>query len=411
MAYCKKCGWELNTGANFCPNCGESTSQSSVSPQEVKSNEVTTSSKPKAQKATSTQKKTKVAHKRKRKEPIHYDAWVKIALVIGSCLMAYSLFDISTNSYVIWGANILGCLSIIYASVLILLGKSEIDNQGAMAMAVISLLWFPVMKGLDYLAGEGEKDKIEHFSDFSDVLPSNGSRMFIAEETKPYGSKNVTLKRIILYEKNDEMDYELEGVTSSGRRYSEKGGWFPDKSETYQAREYNFTKLCAGSILVECSNYFIDYQGNVYFCTGFTTSSEDVANAFSRGPIAKLRVATEEEFEKWKNGESEGSENNSSITIKPNTQEEKDYAEKGYNDGAEFGSIGGLMNGFGGMLDLADAVGVTDEEMDGAIRNAAVRKYDERYDNTTASNQERLKEIYIQHYIEGFKSKTNASNN
>ena len=127
--------------------------------------------------------------------------------------------------------------------------------------------------------------------------------------------------------------------------------------------------------------------------------------------VHSLVLCSESEYEKWKNGESEGSENNSSITIKPNTQEEKDYAEKGYNDGAEFGSIGGLMNGFGGMLDLADAVGVTDEEMDGAIRNAAVRKYDERYDNTTASNQERLKEIYIQHYIEGFKSKTNASNN
>ena len=83
MGYCKKCGLELNNGANFCPNCGESTSQSSVVSQDGKVNEVMTSSKPQAQRVDSTHKKTKVAHKRKKKEPIRDDWWVKIALVIG----------------------------------------------------------------------------------------------------------------------------------------------------------------------------------------------------------------------------------------------------------------------------------------------------------------------------------------
>ena len=34
MAYCKKCGEELNPGAKFCPNCGEATSMSNESIQE-----------------------------------------------------------------------------------------------------------------------------------------------------------------------------------------------------------------------------------------------------------------------------------------------------------------------------------------------------------------------------------------
>ena len=141
-----------------------------------------------------------------------------------------------------------------------------------------------------------------------------------------------------------------------------------------------------------------------------TPSGEDVAKAFKKGAIAKLRVATEAEAEEWRQRKESGDDSNSAITIKPNTPEEKDYAEKGYNDGAEFGAVGGLMGGFGGMLDLADAVGVTEDEMEVAIRNSATRTYDEKFESPTSSKQERLKEIYIQHYIEGFKSKTKASN-
>ena len=410
MGYCKKCGLELNNGANFCPNCGESTSQSSVVSQDGKVNEVIASSKPQVQRVNSTHKKTKVAHKRKKKEPIHYDWWVKIALVIGGCLLIYSLFDISNSSIILWGANILGCVSILYAIAMILLGKSEIDNQGAKMLAVVSLLWLPVLKGLDYLVTADAKNSVENFSDFSDVLPTGGGQLFIAEETKPYSEKNITIKSIMLFERNDERDYQLDGATSSGRYYTEKGKWMAHNSEVYQAVEYNFTHLWDYNLMRECKNYYIDENGYVYYCAGITPSGEDVAKAFKKGAIAKLRVATEAEAEDWRQRKESGEDSNSAITIKPDTPEEKDYAEKGYNDGAEFGAVGGLMGGFGGMLDLADAVGVTEDEMEVAIRNSATRTYDEKFESPTSSKQERLKEIYIQHYIEGFKSKTKASN-
>lgn len=403
MGYCKKCGWELNTGANFCPNCGEPTSESSVARQEVKA-----AIKSQARK-TSTAGNTKVAHKRKKKAPIRYGTWEKVALVIGGCLLIVSLFNIGMDSLLIFGVNILGCLSMLYAIVTILLRKSEITNQGAQVLAIVSLLFFPVMKGMEYLAIEDNKNKIEYFSDFSDVLPDDGSRLFIAENTKPYGMKNITIKRIVLYEKNDERDFELEGITDKGYKFTEKGGWFADKKETYQAQEYKYTHLCAGSIFKECHHYFVDYSGNVYFCTGLTVSGEDVAKAFSKVPIAKLRVATDEEIEAWQQDQANG-DNKTAVTIKPQTSEEKEYAENGFKDGAAFGSVGDMTGGFGGAIDIAKTVGVLDDEIDVAIRNAASRDYEEKYGNTTSSKQERLKEIYTQHYIDGFRSKMNTSN-
>lgn len=405
MAYCKKCGEELNSGAKFCPSCGEATSKSNESGQECREKDVKTAGKTNVRNVKSPTK-TRVVHKRKKNE-VSLNWWIKIAVAVAILILVFNLMIIPDSLFIIC-LNFVGAIALIFGLVSAYRGK--IDMDGIKALLVVSVLWYPVMRGLDYLISSREKDKIENFSDFSDALPSNGSRLFVAEDTKPCGSKNVTLKRVILYEKNDERDYELDGVTSSGRGYSEKGGWFPDKSETYQAREYNFTKLCAGNILTECTNYFIDYQGYVYFCTGIMPSSEDVAKAFQRGAIAKLRVATKSEEDDWRQGKSSGDKNQSAITINPSSPEEKKYAENGYNDGAEFGAIGGLMGGFGGVLDVADAVGVTDEEMDGVIKNAATRKYDEKYDTPTSSEQKRLKEIYIQHYIEGFKSKTKTSN-
>lgn len=90
MAYCKKCGEELNPGANICPCCGESTSPSNDVEQRSESNEVTSSNKPKPQIATSTTKKVKVAHKRKKKETNHLTFWIKVALGIGAFLLLLS---------------------------------------------------------------------------------------------------------------------------------------------------------------------------------------------------------------------------------------------------------------------------------------------------------------------------------
>lgn len=183
MSYCKNCGEELNTGANYCPHCGEPTSKSSEVEQKSKDTEVKTTGKPQAQNVTSPAKKTRVAHKRKKKEPIHYDWWIKIALVIGMCLLIYSLFDISTSSLILWGTNILGCVSILYASIMILLGKSEIDNYGAKMLAIVSLLWLPVLKGMDYLATSVDtKERVEKSVNSSDVISSNDSRMTQQEQ-------------------------------------------------------------------------------------------------------------------------------------------------------------------------------------------------------------------------------------
>lgn len=406
MAYCKKSGEILNTDASYCPSCGEPTSKSNEVSQENNVTKDKSENSTQVSKVALKAKKTRLVHKRKKDgDKVNLSWWTKIALVIAILVLIYSLM-VLPDTIIIALLNFVGAVAIICGLVSAFRGKIEMD--GIKVLLIVSFLWFPIMKGLDYLLYSREKDKVEHFRHFEDALPSNGGQVFIAEETKPYGSKNVTLKRVVLYEKNDERDYTLEGVTSSGRAYSEKGEWFPDESETHLAVEYNYTKMCAGNILTECTNYYIDDDGYIYFCTGIIDSSEDVANAFKRGAIAKLRVASDEEAEEWRQGKPVEHEGNNVNTIAPKTPEEKEYAQAGYSAGAEFGAIGGLMGGFGGVLDLADAVGVSDEELDGAIRNSAISSYDEKYENRTGSNQDRLKEIFIQSYIEGFKSKVKA---
>lgn len=242
------------------------------------------------------------------------------------------------------------------------------------------------------------KDQIVSKS-FNDNLPYNGARLFIAENTKPYGDKNVIIKRIALFEKNGNRDYKLEGLTSSGRRYNEEGSWEPNESKTYQAVEYNYTKL-AGS-----KYYFIDNSGYVYYSSAWLLDEKDVSTAFKNGAVAQLRVATEEETEDWKHGKSV--ETKKGETITPKTQEEKEYAQAGYKDGSEFALVGKLA-GVGGLLDLADAVGV-DADLNSAIKDAAISDYNKRYDNPTTSKQKRLKDIYIQNYIEGFMSNSEAN--
>lgn len=234
---------------------------------------------------------------------------------------------------------------------------------------------------------------------FYDNLPYNGARLFMAEETKPYGSKNVSLKRVALYEKNGNRDYKLEGLTSSGRHYNEEGSWKPNESKTYHAVEYNYTKL------VGSNYYFIDEKGYVYYSSAWLLDEKDVSTAFNNGAVAKLRVATEKETEDWRQGKSVETKKGGTIT--PNTQEEKEYAQAGYKDGSEFALVGKLA-GIGGLLDLADAVGV-DANLKSTVRDAAISDFNKKYDNPTTSKQKRLKDIYIQNYIEGFMSNSEAN--
>lgn len=333
------------------------------------------------------------------------ELWVKIGLTVALLLLFYSILDIRSDS-IKWH-NIVISLILIGSIVSAFMGK--IERGSAKILMYVCLLWYPVLKLIDNYE-HSKQENMEYFYDFKDALPHDGSRLFIADNAKPYGSKNVTLKWLILYEKDDNRDYIIEGETSSGRIYREEGKWTPRKSETYQAREYQYTSLSAGNIFTECTNYFVNYDGRVYFCYGILTNSKDVADAFGRGAIAKLRIATKEEAEKWRLEKSHDSENKSDNTITANTPEEKEFAEAGYKAGSDFGSIGDKLGGFFGMLDLADAVGATKEEMDGAIRRAAIREYEEKYNSPTNSKEERLKEIFIESYVIGFKSTTKSTN-
>ena len=378
MAYCSKCGSQLSDGAKFCPKCGY----------------------PAVKKDSST-----YSYANNNQEEEGLELWVKIGLTVAIILLFYSIFDIKSDSLRL--GNTIFSLILIGSIIPAFMGR--IDRSGAKILMCVCLLWYPVLKLLDTYKYSQQENKT-FFTDFNDVLPHNGSRLFIAEDAKPYGSKNVTLKSLVLYKKSDNRDYIIEGETSSGRIYREEGKWTPKESETYQAREYRYTSLSAGNLFTECTNYFVNYDGQVYFCNGILTTSKDVADAFGSGAIAKLRIATKEETEKWRQEKTNDSESKNSSVITANTPEEKKFAEAGYKAGAEFGSVGEQLGGFFGMLDLADAVGATKEEMDGAIRRAAIRDFEEKYDSPTNSKEERLKEIFIESYIVGFKSSTKSTN-
>lgn len=379
MAFCSKCGTQLSDGAKFCPKCGNPVVKKDSSTYSYANNN--------------------------QEEEDGLELWVKIGLIVAIILLFYSIFDIKSDSLRL--GNTIFSLILIGSIISAFMGR--IDRSGAKILMCVCLLWYPVLKLLDTYK-YSQQENSTFFTDFNDVLPHGGSRLFIAEDAKPYGSKNVTLKSLVLYEKNDNRDYIIEGETSSGRIYREEGKWTPQKSETYQAREYRYTSLSAGNLFTECTNYFINYDGRVYFCTGILTTSKDVADAFGSGAIAKLRIATKEETEKWRQEKTNESESKNGNEITANTPEEKKFAEAGYEAGAEFGSVGEQLGGFFGMLDLADAVGTTKEEMDGAIRRAAIRDFEEKYDSPTNSKEERLKEIFIESYIVGFKSSTKSTN-
>lgn len=369
---CGNCGGEFNGKAEFCPHCGTKVNWS----------------------ANETEKLTK--------KQIVALLVSFVLLVIGSICAFYGIrFIPFFLGLVIIVAPLLPFAVWLYSDDIQIQGNTKLKTVVNLTLYV-AILYLIVTSSLaiyKFIVTQTDTNEQIVSKSFNDNLPYNGARLFIAENTKPYGDKNVTIKRIALYEKNGNRDYKLEGLTSSGRPYNEEGSWSPNESKTYQAVEYNYTKL-AGS-----KYYFIDNSGYVYYSSAWLLDEKDVSTAFKNGAVAQLRVATEEETEDWKQGKSIETKNEKTIT--PKTQEEKEYAQAGYKDGSEF-ALAGKLAGIGGLLDLADAVGV-DVELNSAIKDAAISDYNKRYDNPTTSKQKRLKDIYIQNYIEGFMSNSEAN--
>ena len=403
---CRNCGAQLEEGVNFCPNCGTSINWEQSWAQAIFTcgncgGEFNGKVEFCPHCGTKIIWNENSIKKLTKKQKTHLFISFIIIIISTYCvkLAHFTSIDFLPGLFIIC-APFLPLAVWLFSDEIQTQGKENLEAVVKLTLIVaIGYFIFTSSAAIYYVVKHKETANKVVNKTFFETLPYNGAKLYIAEKTKPYGSKNVTLKRVALYEKNRNRDYKLEGLTSSGRRYNEEGSWKPNESKTYHAVEYNYTQLHGSDY------YFIDKNGYVYFSSAWWLDEKDVSTAFNNGAVAKLRVATEKETEDWKQGKTVEKKKEGIIT--PNTQEEKEIAEAGYKDGSEFALVGKLA-GVGGLLDLADAAGV-DANLNSAIKDAAISEYNERYDNPTTSKQKRLKDIYVQNFIEAFMSNSEAN--
>lgn len=120
---------------------------------------------------------------------------------------------------------------------------------------------------------------------------------------------------------------------------------------------------------------------------------------------AKQEVKQEEqpkEGDKAKDADKPTNEQTEKVEKKQESQQspkEKEMAEAGANQGALFGMVGASDEGFSNMLDLADYVEGMDDTVDKMFNEMAGREYDNQYGAPTNAEEEKLKKIYVEHFI------------
>ena len=90
---------------------------------------------------------------------------------------------------------------------------------------------------------------------------------------------------------------------------------------------------------------------------------------------------------------------------------EKEIAKAGYERGALFGMAGSSNEEFSNMLDIADYFDELGKEVDNMYVQMAGQEYDNAYTAPTNAEEEKLRKIYIEHFLKAFNSAMDAMGN
>ena len=142
MAFCGKCGTQLNDGAKFCPKCGTPTQMSAKLGKEEISDE----------------EELQVENEGE-KWPIPMVA--KVGLILSALLVVYGVLTINTSSFqgiVFIYCIAIGMLLVIWAA---FNGYGNMDKKAAYWTIIAALVSFPIIKGADYLFANDETEENE----------------------------------------------------------------------------------------------------------------------------------------------------------------------------------------------------------------------------------------------------------
>ena len=82
---------------------------------------------------------------------------------------------------------------------------------------------------------------------------------------------------------------------------------------------------------------------------------------------------------------------------------EKEIADAGAHQGTLFGMAGANNEGFANIHDAADYMGEIGDKYNEMLEEMAGAEYDKAYNSPTNSEEEKLRKIYIKHFLEAFK--------
>ena len=93
------------------------------------------------------------------------------------------------------------------------------------------------------------------------------------------------------------------------------------------------------------------------------------------------------------------------------SSKEKEIADAGAHQGTLFGMAGANNEGFSDMLDAADYIEGINDKVDEMFKEMAGGEYDKQYGAPANAEEERLKEIYIEHFIKAMNNTMDAMDN
>lgn len=186
--FCAKCGCELKEGAKFCPSCGTPTSKAGDGEQVTKIKNAATSTKPKSRK-----RKPSTSSATPKVEKKRLGMWETVGLIAGGLLLLYGLIHYEANSSFLWTFNLVTSFILLYAIVAAFRGK--IEKNGVGILAIVCLLWFPLMKGAEYVS-----NSTSHQETTSEIESTNDEQKdAVSDIQEEKGQKNPIAKFVGTY--------------------------------------------------------------------------------------------------------------------------------------------------------------------------------------------------------------------
>lgn len=190
MAFCSKCGTELNEGAKFCPKCGQSISVESV-PQKLRG-----------------KRQSKTNNHKKKNTDETLGVWNILGLILSTLMILPLAFGFSGVAVAIFAI-------LIFIAIVITIFKKEYRKYiGWILLASFILFFASMMAGIS-------GDELPKPKPFEAV--ENGRAAYYLDKAH-YGNSDVqSIDMIIMYEGNSRKDCKVEGVNGQGHVYVENG--------------------------------------------------------------------------------------------------------------------------------------------------------------------------------------------